>query len=39
MGKTASPAGYDENLPFGLAAIGGICAIFLFIRRNGNGKA
>jgi len=35
VGRTPASPAPDEGLPFGLAAIGGISALFLFPRRNG----
>jgi hypothetical protein len=35
VGKMPASAAPDEGLPFGLAALGGIGALFLFTRRNG----
>jgi hypothetical protein len=35
VGKMPAAAPPDEGLPFGLAAVGGICALYLFTRRNG----
>ena len=35
VGKMPAAVPANEGLPFGLAAIGGICAVYLFTRRNG----
>jgi hypothetical protein len=35
VGRMAASNQPNEGLPFGLAALGGICALFLFTRRNG----
>jgi hypothetical protein len=39
VGKMPAASAPQDNLSYGLAAIGGICALFLFTRRNGNGRA
>jgi len=39
VGQMPAAVSENEGLPFGLAAIGGICAVYLFTRRNGSGKS
>jgi hypothetical protein len=39
VGKMPAAGAPQDNLPYGLAAIGSVCALFLFTRRNGNGKS